>query len=84
MKKSIMLFAGLAFLGCISQAQTVVEHNGTQDLRLQVFNMAGQCILQDELDDKLTEIDIRSLSRGIYAIQILSIDWTIQKKLIKE
>ena len=32
--------------------------------------MAGQCILQDELDDKLTEIDIRSLSQGIYAIQI--------------
>jgi hypothetical protein len=46
--------------------------------------MAGQCIQQDELDYKLTEIDIHSLSRGIYAIQILSEDWTIQKKLIKE
>ena len=28
MKKSILLFAGLAFLGCISQAQTVVDYDG--------------------------------------------------------
>ncbi len=61
-----------------------IEYNSNQDLNLQVFNMAGQCILQDELDDKLTEIDIRSLSQGIYVIQISGEDWTIRKKLIKE
>ena len=36
-----------------------IEHDGNRILRLQVFNMAGKCILQDELSDKLTEIDIR-------------------------
>jgi uncharacterized protein (TIGR02145 family) len=61
-----------------------IEHNSNQDLKLQVFNMAGQYILQNELDDKSTEIDIRSLSRGIYVIQIAGEDLTIQKKLIKE
>ena len=64
--------------------KVTIEHDGSYDLNLQVFNMAGQCILQDDLDDKVTEIDIHSLSRGIYAIQISSDDWTIQKKLIKE
>ena len=61
-----------------------IEHDGNQNLKLQVFNMAGQCILQHELPDKLTEIDIRSVTQGIYTIQILGEDWTIQKKLIKE
>jgi hypothetical protein len=64
--------------------QFSVEHNGTQDLKLQVFNMAGECVLQHELNDKSTEIDIRALPQGIYAIQISSEDWTIQKKLIRE
>ena len=65
-------------------SQFSVEQNSTQDLKLHLFNTAGQCILQDDLDDKSTEIDIRSLSPGIYVIQISGEDWTIQKKLIKE
>jgi uncharacterized protein (TIGR02145 family) len=61
-----------------------IEHNSTQNLQLQVFNMAGECIMQDNLYSQSTEIDIHSLSKGIYAIRIFSDDWSIQKKLIKE
>jgi hypothetical protein len=61
-----------------------IEHDGNQNLKLRVFSMGGQCILEDELHDKSTEIDIRSVAPGIYTIQILGEDWTIQKKLIKE
>jgi hypothetical protein len=61
-----------------------IEYNSNQDLKLKVFNMAGQCILQDELDDKLTEIDIQCLSQGIYVIQISGEDLKIRKKLIME
>jgi uncharacterized protein (TIGR02145 family) len=61
-----------------------IEHDGNRNLKLQVFNMAGKCILQDELSGKLTEIDIREFTRGVYTLQILGENGTIQKKLIKE
>jgi uncharacterized protein (TIGR02145 family) len=61
-----------------------IEYDGNQKLDLQVFNMAGQCILLDKLSCKSTEIDIRTLARGIYILQIQGENQPIRKKLVKD
>jgi uncharacterized protein (TIGR02145 family) len=61
-----------------------IEQDGYRNLKLQIFNMAGQCILQDELSDKSAEIDIHPFARGMYFLQIRGQNLIIQKKLVKE
>ena len=55
-----------------------------QDLKMQVYNMIGECVLQKELYNRENEINISSLSKGIYIIQLTGADKSIQHKLIKE
>jgi uncharacterized protein (TIGR02145 family) len=55
-----------------------------QDLKMQVFNTVGQCVLQRELNAQTNTIDISSLTRGIYILKITSPNGTIEKKIIKE
>jgi uncharacterized protein (TIGR02145 family) len=55
-----------------------------KDFKMQVYNMIGECVLQRELDRGTNEIDIHSLSKGIYVIKLTGTNWTGQKKLIKE
>jgi uncharacterized protein (TIGR02145 family) len=53
-------------------------------LKIQVYNIIGEKIIQSELTGGNIEIDISSLSKGIYLIRLVGNDWTGQKKLIKE
>ena len=55
-----------------------------QDLKLRIFNIIGECILQINLKEQMTGIDISSLSKGVYMVKISCSNWTIQQKLIKE
>ena len=55
-----------------------------QELNMQIFNAAGICVLQDKLIHQANEIDISSLSKGLYVIKIHFADRAIQKKLVKE
>jgi uncharacterized protein (TIGR02145 family) len=61
-----------------------IEHGDPRHLEMKIFNMAGECILQDMLYSQSAEIDIGSISKGIYVINISSGDWSVHKKLIKE
>ena len=61
-----------------------IDFTEKQVVKMQVFNMIGECVLQRELNNFKNEIDISSLSKGIYIIGISNIQGTIQKKLIKE
>ena len=53
-------------------------------LKLQIYNVVGECVMQRELNNGTNEIDISSFTRGIYVIQLTGADMTIQRKLIKE
>lgn len=49
-----------------------------------IYNMIGELVLRKELSMNETEIDINSLNKGIYLIQIITSAKTFQQKLIRE
>jgi len=55
-----------------------------KDLMMQIYNVVGASVLQRELGNGTNEIDINSLSKGIYVIKIICPDWIILRKLTKE
>lgn len=55
-----------------------------QDLKMQIYNIIGECVLQRELTTSTNEININLLSKGIYIIKLTRADRTVQRKLIKE
>jgi uncharacterized protein (TIGR02145 family) len=55
-----------------------------QNLEVRVYNTIGQCVLQRELNKQTTDIDIGSLTKGIYILKLTSPKGTIEKKIIKE
>ena len=56
----------------------------SQDLFIKVYNIIGECLLQKELNSGTNDIDISSLSKGVYIIILTGSDWTEQRKLTKE
>jgi uncharacterized protein (TIGR02145 family) len=55
-----------------------------QNLKMQVYNIIGDCVFQSVLTSGMNEVDISSLTTGVYVIQLTGTDRTIQRKLIKE
>ena len=55
-----------------------------QNMKVQVYNVIGECVLQRELSSSTNDIDISSLSKGIYVIKLTGANWTVQRKLTKE
>lgn len=53
-------------------------------VKMQIYNMIGECVLQRELNKGENEIGISFLSKGIYIIQLTGTNETIQQKLIKD
>jgi hypothetical protein len=43
-----------------------------QDLKLQIFNVVGECVMQGELNNIANEIDMSSIKSGIYLIRLIS------------
>jgi photosystem II stability/assembly factor-like uncharacterized protein len=56
----------------------------SREIKIQVNNMVGECVLQKKLINGTNNIDISSLSKGIYVIKLIGTNWTGQKELIKE
>jgi uncharacterized protein (TIGR02145 family) len=61
-----------------------INSSTRQNLKMQVFNTVGQCVLQRELNNKTNSIDISSLTNGIYILKLTSPNGTIERKIIKE
>jgi len=61
-----------------------IECTENQDFKMQIYNITGGCVMQNQINDLSEEIDISSLSKGTYVIEFLNADWRIHKKLIKE
>jgi len=54
-----------------------------QTVHLQVYNMVGECILEDVLLNGTGNVSISSLPRGVYLIRLVGDSKTRQMKLIK-
>jgi uncharacterized protein (TIGR02145 family) len=61
-----------------------IDYAGSGDLNVWLMNMAGLCVMHCMLNKASNEIDIESLSKGVYIIEISGADWTSKKKIIKE
>jgi len=61
-----------------------INYSEKGNVILQVCNTLGECVLQRELSSGTNVIDIGFLPKGIYIIQLIREDKTIQQKLIKE
>jgi uncharacterized protein (TIGR02145 family) len=67
-----------------AKEKILVTISEKENFNLTISNLAGVCVLRNELRNKNNEIDISSLSKGIYVVNISGSGWAAQKKLIKE
>ena len=61
-----------------------IDFSKIQSAEMYIYNIVGTCVLQKKLNASVNEIDIRSLSKGIYVLKLSGSDWTTQRKFIKE
>ncbi len=61
-----------------------IDYVKGQNLKMQVFNIMGRCILQSDLTIATNMIDVSSLTSGIYIFRLTGTDGTCQQKLIKK
>jgi uncharacterized protein (TIGR02145 family) len=54
------------------------------DFKMKVYNIVGKCLYQCDLTSGINEIDINSLTKGIYFVRLIGIDNTIHQKIVKE
>jgi len=87
------LFTGLNEINKLNQIhlypnpatdKIVIDFAERQNLSLNIYNIVGELMLQKELDKNKNEIDISTLSTGLYIIKVTGAEWTVWKKLIKE
>jgi uncharacterized protein (TIGR02145 family) len=53
-------------------------------VKMRMYNMLGACVLQGVLANETNEIDVSSLSKGIYIIRLTGDKWIVQRKFTKE
>ncbi len=58
--------------------------NIDQYITIQIFNVAGGCVMEDKISHLSEDLNVSSLSKGIYVINAFTTDWTHRQKLIKE
>ncbi len=61
-----------------------IECTENHDFKIHIYNIIGECVMQNQINDLSEEIDIRSLSKGTYVIEFFNADLRIHIKLIKE
>lgn len=54
-----------------------------QELKMQVYNILGCCVLQSDLIGGTNVIDISPLTTGVYVVRLIGADETFLQKLIK-
>jgi uncharacterized protein (TIGR02145 family) len=55
-----------------------------QAIKMQVYNMIGECVVQKVLSSTNSETDIRFLPKGVYMIKLTGPDLIVQEKIVKE
>jgi uncharacterized protein (TIGR02145 family) len=55
-----------------------------QEMDVMIYNVVGNCVMQEKLTGCENSVDISSLTNGIYIIKLTGKNLTVQRKLIKE
>lgn len=63
--------------------RVTIDCTERKSLKIQVYNIIGECVLHSDLTSGTNMIDISSLTSGIYMIRLTGTDGIIQRKLIK-
>ena len=61
----------------------IIDCAERQVVEMQVFNLIGECIMQKVLKNVTNNIDISSLSKGIYLIKLSGANWTVNRQMTK-
>lgn len=61
----------------------IIDCAERQVVEMQVFNLIGECIMQKVLRNVTNNIDISSLSKGIYLIKLSGANWTVNRQMTK-
>jgi hypothetical protein len=64
--------------------QLFIETGESRGLNLSIFNLPGELIMQKSLPGEVNEIDLGSLPRGMYILQLTAPDRNICRKLVKD
>jgi uncharacterized protein (TIGR02145 family) len=67
-----------------STDRIVIDIANSQNLNLYVYTIVGELVLQKKLNNNKNEIDISTLSTGLYVVKVLGTKWTKQIKMIKD
>ena len=62
----------------------IIDDADGEDMKISIFDIFGKSVKQIEMEGKENQIDISSLSPGIYLIEIVSHGWRERRKFIKE
>jgi uncharacterized protein (TIGR02145 family) len=63
---------------------TTSNYSDEADMLLQLFNIHGQLLLQKNLSEKRTQIDISNLSTGVYILKVCDEKNTWVEKVVKQ
>lgn len=63
---------------------TLKQGNWVKNAKVSLFNLQGQLMMQEQITDEKTEIDISRLAKGNYYIELINSDKTEVHKFIKE
>jgi hypothetical protein len=61
-----------------------ITSSTTQSLRLSICNILGELILRRTLSGNTNEIDISSMAKGVYILNVSGKDWIGKRKMVKE
>jgi uncharacterized protein (TIGR02145 family) len=61
-----------------------IDCDNPQNLDLHIYNIVGEVVLQRELHQNKTEIDLSNLAHGMYIVKVIGADQTIERKIIKD
>jgi hypothetical protein len=62
----------------------VIDCLDSRELNISIYNLIGHLVLLSNIDNKKNEIDISNLATGMYIIKVTGVNWTVQRKIIKE
>jgi hypothetical protein len=53
-------------------------------IEVSVYNTLGQCVINKEVTDSQTSVDLQNVSEGLYLLRVKSEDGTISKRIVVE
>ena len=65
-----------------TSAFTITSSSKLKEIKL--FSVLGECIYQSEISNSKSEIDISSLAKGIYFVEIKTEEGIVRKKVVKQ